>query len=77
MEDSRAAQPAAAKIHRISRRDETTEIGLIDILNDHGHEGDDIGPLDGTQKVFTKYDQQDMYRMGKRQELKVSSKVCF
>jgi hypothetical protein len=44
-----------------------TEMDFQDILN----EG--IDPLDESKKASTKNDQQDMYRLGKVQELK----VCF
>lgn len=45
------------------------EIALVDFLND-GHVAPDVFHY-GVKEGVTTYDREDMYRMGKKQELKV------
>lgn len=61
----------AARMQPKPHTRDATHVDLLDILNDPFYGEELIDPLEPTTKASTKHDQRDMFRMGKKQELKV------
>jgi hypothetical protein len=58
-------------------RGETTQVGILDVLNYGLDDEAVVSLLDRPQKCSTKVDQQDMFRLGKEQELKVRVEIVL